>query len=174
MICRQTLFTDERMGDALFNAIERLPAGSGVVFRHKSLDAASRCALGGRVAKACAGRGLHLSVAQDIELARTLGAAMVHQPIGDPGDMAFSLPVHDAAEALEARRRAAALVYVSPVFATSSHPGAPHLGPDLARQLAVMANRPAIALGGMNESRFETLDQDIFSGWAAIDAWMDG
>ena len=172
MICRQTLFTDERMGDGLFDALARLPEGSGVLFRHKSLARNERAALGERVAAVCRERHLILSVSEDVALARVLGAVMVHKPTSDPGDLRFSLPVHDGGEALAARQSGAALIYVSPVFPTASHPGAPHLGPELARQFAIMADRPAIALGGMTEQRFEALDQDIFSGWAAIDAWL--
>ncbi|MDB5678188.1 MAG: thiamine monophosphate synthase [Sphingomonas bacterium] len=77
--------------------------------------------------------------------------------------------VHSRAEAVEAVRRGAELVFVSPVFATRSHPGATALSArgaqDIARGLRVVA----IALGGMNAKNFRRLAG--FYGWAAIDAW---
>ena len=39
---RLWMMTDERQGDALWSALERLPRGAGVVFRHYSLPAAAR------------------------------------------------------------------------------------------------------------------------------------
>jgi thiamine-phosphate pyrophosphorylase len=172
MLPRQTLFTDERIGDdELLAMIDRLPQGSGVLLRHYGCPAAKRAALGQQIARCCRERGLILSVAADVALARQLGAAMVHKPEGDPAGLPVSLPVHDEAQALAAKEQGAALVYVSPVHPTLSHPGAPHLGPAAAARLAQLFGGPAIALGGMTEERFEALDQDIFSGWAAITAW---
>ena len=51
MTARQTawprtwLMTDERLGVRLWEAIDRLPSDSGIVFRHYSLGAAARRAL---------------------------------------------------------------------------------------------------------------------------------
>ena len=42
---RRWMMTDERMGDGLPAALDRLPAGSGIVFRHYSLAPADRRAL---------------------------------------------------------------------------------------------------------------------------------
>ncbi|MDF7774149.1 thiamine phosphate synthase, partial [Sphingomonas sp. AOB5] len=54
------LMTDPRMGDGLWAALERLPRGSGVVFRH--YDAPDRAALLRRVALVARRRGLVLVV----------------------------------------------------------------------------------------------------------------
>ena len=43
--------TDERMGDGLWAAIEALPRGAGIVFRHHATDQAGRRALFERVAR---------------------------------------------------------------------------------------------------------------------------
>ena len=169
---RQTLFTDERIGDDLMAVLERIPAGSGVVFRHKRLDPGTRAALAGDVAKLCTRRALVLSVSEDVGLAAAVGARFVHKPDGDPGNMPFTLPVHDVSEAAIARQRGAAMVYVSPVFPTNSHPGGQALGIEAAHMLARHAGCPAIALGGMNAERFEALDQAVFKGWAGIDAFL--
>jgi len=169
---RQTLFTDERMGDQLWPALSRLPRGSGVLFRHKSLSPGERDALARAVARTCFRRGLRLAVSGDASLARRVDADMVHKPEGPTRGLPFSLPVHDEAEAWAARRQGAALVYVSPIFSTRSHPETPALGPEAALHLAQLAGAPAIALGGMDAGRFAMLNRSRFIGWAAIDAFL--
>lgn len=52
------LMTDTRMGDAIFPAIQRMPAGSGVIFRHYDLPDKERQKILSRVAHICARRGL--------------------------------------------------------------------------------------------------------------------
>lgn len=169
---RQTLFTDERMGEQLWTALDRLPRGSAVVFRHKSLSQAERERLARAIARTCFRRGLKLAVAGDAALARRVDADMVHKPDGLTRGLPFSLPVHDEAEALAARHRGASLVYVSPVFATRSHPDVPALGPERALHLARLATCPAIALGGMGARRYAMLNRSHFIGWAGIDAFL--
>ncbi|MCJ7421187.1 thiamine phosphate synthase [Sphingomicrobium astaxanthinifaciens] len=166
---RQTLFTDERLGARLWPSLLALPRGSGVVLRHDRLPPADRAALAHRVARLARARGLVLSVAGDVALARAVGAALVHRPSGPTRGMRFSLPVHDPGEALAARRAGAALAYVSPVHATASHPGAATLGAARARRLARLCGCPAIALGGMDARAWRALAAD-FAGWAGISA----
>ncbi len=168
---RRWLFTDERMGEELWRALERVPRGSGVVVRHDSLGQAERARLAARVARICRRRRLVLGIAGDVALARRVGAALVHRPTRHPGLMAASWPVHDEEEAKAARARPAELVFVSPVFATRSHVGREALGVAEARRLARLANVPAIALGGMDERRFGKL-RGTFHGYAGIDCWL--
>ena len=99
-----------------------------------------------------------------------VGAAMVHNPADDAGDLLVSRSVHSRGEALAAR--GADLVFVSPVFASASHPGGAVLGMEAALALAQLAGAPAIALGGMDQERGEAAMAAGFHGWAAIDAWL--
>lgn len=161
---RAWLMTDDRMGQGLWDALARLPAGDGVVLRDSSL--------GERVASFCRDRGLKLAVTRDVALAEALGAALVHNP-GAITKLPFSRSVHDEAEARRAKAGGATLVFVSPVFPTRSHPDGDTLGLDEAARLAKIAGVPAIALGGMNEERFAALAAHGFYGWAGIDAWLD-
>jgi thiamine-phosphate pyrophosphorylase len=168
---RDWLMTDERMGEHLWDAIGRVPAGAGIVFRHYSLGPSERLDLGRRVAALAHERKLLLAVAGDAGLAERLGAALMHNPQAAT-DLPFSLSVHDEREARAAREAAADLVFVSPVYPTRSHPDASALGVKRASQLATMAGCPAIALGGMTFGRFWELGAE-FHGWAAIDAWLE-
>jgi thiamine-phosphate pyrophosphorylase len=157
---REWLMTDERIGDRLWEAIEALPSGGGVVFRHYSLSEADRRELGLRVAEMARERGLVLAVAGSRRLADELRAQLVHNP-DEPGVLRSSLAVHDLQQA----------------DPTRSHPGARHLGTDEAVALAKMAGCPAIALGGMDQRRFEVLQaatSNAFHGYAGIDCWLRG
>lgn len=86
-----------------------------------------------------------------------------------PGQGLWTAPAHDRREAVAAVRRGADLLFVSPVFATRSHPGAEALGARKARRIAQGLPVVVIALGGMDARRFRKLAG--FDGWAAIDAW---
>ena len=159
------LMTDERLGEALWPAIMALPRGAGIVFRHHATDPAMRRTLFARIRKVAGRRGLVLIRAGATRLPGEQG---VHNRIG-PG--LRSAAVHSLAEGIAARRRGVDVVFVSPLFATRSHPGAAALGPLRAATIARQVGLPAIALGGVNAQRFRRLKVLGFHGWAGIDAW---
>jgi thiamine-phosphate pyrophosphorylase len=169
---RAWLMTDERMGDRLWEAIGRLPRGAGIVFRHYSLAPIQREVLAIRISGWARERGITLGIAGDVGLAERLGAELVHNPSMTAGKMPFSRSAHDIDEADAARREGASLVFVSPVYATRSHPGQDPLGPEFAGRIARTAGVPAIALGGVDQQKFTLLERQGFFGWAGIDAWL--
>jgi thiamine-phosphate pyrophosphorylase len=172
---REWLMTDERLGERLWDAIDALPQGAGIVFRHYRVTGEARLELGSRVAERARARDLLFAVAGSTELAEKLGAALVHNPDAG-GRLPISLAVHDEPQAALARSAGAALALVGPVHPTRSHPGAPVLGPDRAAALARLAGCPAIALGGMDIERFARLKSahpGAFHGYAGIDCWLE-
>jgi len=150
--------TDERIGDALWPALRRLPPGSGVVFRHHATPPRERRALFLRVRRIATARRLLI-----VGVGAMPGAAGRHGGRG-----ATTAPAHDRREAI--RHRDARYLFVSPVFATRSHPGAPALGPMKAARIACGLGPAVIALGGMDERRWRRIRRLGFDGWAAIDA----
>ena len=159
---RLWLMTDERQGDALWAALERLPPGSGVVFRHHSLPKAERQRLFGHVRRIARHRRLFLLAAGSLR-----GADGRH---GGPG--AFSASAHNLRELKQAEAAGARLVFLSPAFATRSHPGTRPLGPVRFGLTARHARVPVIALGGVDAKRAARLP--FIYGWAGIDAWSGG
>lgn len=147
------LFTDAaRLGDPRA-AVARLPRGlAGVVLRDDAL--AGRALLARDLARLCRARRLWLSVAGDWRLAAAVKAG-VHLRAGRrAGAMPRWLPTptgsaHGVADLLRARRAGAAVAFLSPVFATGSHPGAAAMGP-LRWGLAVRRVGRAGALGGVD------------------------
>lgn len=155
--------TDERMGKALWGALRRLPPGSGVVLRHYATPPKARRALFRRVARIAAARRLVLVTAGG----GLPAADGVHGRGVTRGIRTW--PAHDRREALAGMRAGADLLFVSPMFATRSHPEAKAPGGAAAR-IGRGLGLPMIALGGMNARRWRRLHG--FHGWAAIDAWL--
>jgi thiamine-phosphate pyrophosphorylase len=166
---RTWLMTDERQGEGLWLALERVPVGGGVVLRHYSLTAEARRALFRAVRRVARRRGLTLLLAGDASTARCWGADGWH---GRGRGAGFhSAPVHDPGELRAAERSGASLLFVSPVYPTRSHPGAPHLGEAGLAALARHASVPVIALGGVTAPDAARLRLLGAYGWAGIDAW---
>lgn len=165
------LMTDPRLGEGLLAAIRRLPAGSGVVFRHYQLADHERRALFCKVRRICGRRGHVLLLAGTERQARNWHADGFHARLAG-GNLLHSAPVHNIHEISEARRFGAELVFLSPLYATHSHPGARPLGLNRFNQLGRLAH-PAkvIALGGVTRNRALALDAQTVHGWAAIDAF---
>lgn len=166
---REWLMTDERQGDGLLDAIARLPAGAGIVFRHYSLPESERRALFDRVKAEAARKGLLLLLAGPAEKGRAWGAAGSHG--SGPGEGLRTAPAHDLAEIRAAEEAGASLIFLSPVFATRSHPGREPLGIERFAALAAQTELPVVALGGMTAGRAKDLDASGAYGWAGIDAW---
>jgi len=162
---RLWLMTDERMGEGLWAALHRLPRGAGIVFRHYATPPAERRALYRRVARIARQRGLLLVRAGPERLGEEDG---VH---GRRGAGLVTWPAHSRREAVRAVRAGAAVLFVSPVYATRSHPGAPALGEAAAARIVAGLPVAAIALGGVTPARGARLIRRGFHGWAAIDAW---
>lgn len=165
------LFTDERNAD-WEGAARALPLGSLVVVRGKT--AAARAALAGRL------NGIApLLIAGDADLAARMRAAGLHLPqarIGEamhwrarhPGWI-ITAAAHGPRALMRARQVDA--LFLSPVFPTASHPGAPSLSPVRAGLIAASAPVPVYALGGVT-ARNAALLPPSFSGIAAIGALL--
>ena len=166
---RHWLFTDERLGDRLLHAVGRLPEGSGIVFRHYGLDEPERRRLFDEIRAIADDRSLLLLLAGPAGQARDWGADGSHGRGRGAG--LRSAPAHDYVELRAAERNGAELVFLSPVFATRSHPGSKGMGVARFAWLARRSRLPVIALGGMDPELGRRLASFGAYGWAAIDAW---
>ena len=164
--------TDERQGDRLWAALHNLPQGSGVIVRHYSLAKHARLDLIARIRKIARTRRLTLVVAGPAALALATHADGFHARSAHvgPRHLLRTVAVHDEAELRLARRIGANLIFLSPVFATESHPGAPSLGRKRFGRLTQKSEIPVIALGGMTARRAKSLRQLGLYGWAGIGA----
>ncbi|NJC35027.1 thiamine-phosphate pyrophosphorylase [Sphingomonas jejuensis] len=169
---RLWLFTDERQGDALFPAVERLPRGAGMIFRHYSLGEADRAALFARLRRLTRLRGVVILWAGRVEDALRHGADGVHgwSRSRTHRPLLRTAPVHDRRQLIRAQRMGVDAVFLSPVFATRSHPGARPLGRSRFGLVAEGATIPVVALGGVRR------DPHLPGSWgyAAIDGLTPG
>lgn len=162
--------TDERMGDALWDALDRVPRGGGVIFRHYGLDLPARRALYLRVMRVARRRQLILIAAGSDRLGPL--CAGIHGRFPKRAQGIRSWPTHNMREVVAARRACADMILISPVFPTRSHPEKQALGLMRAAVLARYTMIPAIALGGVEQNRMRWLKSAGFHGWAGIDAWL--
>lgn len=159
------LMTDERLGEGLWQAIARLPRGAGIVFRHYATPPPERRRLFARLIRVARGRGLIVVRAGP---RCGYGEAGTHNVARhSPG--LRTAAAHSRREALAAVWAGVDAVFVSPVYATRSHPKARALGIKGAQRIVQGLAVRRIALGGMDATRFRGLHG--FDGWAAIDAW---
>lgn len=170
LLPRLWLMTDERLGDALLPTVRALPRGAGIVFRHYATPPVVRRRLFETVRAIARRRGLMLVLAGTPEQARAWKADGAHGRRRGT----LTAPAHDVMEMRRAEAAGARLVFLSPVFATRSHPGAASLGPVRFGLLARQARVPVIALGGMTSRKFGAIRRVGASGWAAIDGLAAG
>jgi thiamine-phosphate pyrophosphorylase len=165
------MMTDDRAADWA-RAARRLPYGSVVVVRAR--DAARRRHLADQL------KGLaRLLIADDPDLAAQLGAAGLHLPerrMREASHWRARFPdwiITSSAHSLRALMGAGMLdaVFLSPVFATSSHNRARPLTPVRAAFIATQSPVPVYALGGIN-GRNAALLAPAFSGIAAISLFV--
>jgi thiamine-phosphate pyrophosphorylase len=149
-IPRQWLVADERLGDRLWSALRRLPRGSGVLILYRDLADRERARLVARLRRIARSRGLILADEAKGEAVR----------------------VHGVRELSRAGLAGCPLLFLSPMFATRSHPDRGPLPRMRAVSLIGMSTAPVIALGGMNAGRFRRIGRLGFHGWAGIDAWL--
>lgn len=163
------LLSDARNDDVLDYALATLPKGNGFVFRHYHLAEAERRERFEGL-KEIAKAGGHLVILSDeAERAVKWGADGIYRDprkLGCADGLLRLVTAHSHREIFLANRTKADGVFLSPVFATRSHPDHIGLGPSIFREIAAGAEMPVIALGGMTAERAKALD---WPRWAAID-----
>jgi len=155
--------------------LRALPAGTAVIYR--DYDDPRRAAIAARYRSICRRRGISFIIGEDAALAKAVSADGLHlparrlarPPCGWSGLVAVAC--HDARELQLAASIGADVAFLSPVFATASHPDTEHIGPDKFRALASDASLPVIALGGVNERNARLLAGKNVAGLAAIGAF---
>lgn len=167
------LVTDERVApDALLASAARLPRGeAGILFRHYRTPPSERRTLFRQMRSIARRRRLALLLAGPARHAAAWGADGWHGQGagGHARQLLRSMAVHDVRELEAAERAGADLVFLSPLFATRSHPGGRALGRARFAALAHDAKMPVMALGGIQWRHRSMLSGLGASGWAAID-----
>jgi thiamine-phosphate pyrophosphorylase len=164
------LFTDPRAPVDL----DVLPRGAGVVLRHYNHP--QRAAFVRALVEQGKARGLIMLVAGDMRLALAVRAHGVHVPKHQVRRhrkpyAAFIITAAAHSRAAVHQARFADGVFLSPVFPTRSHVGAPALGRMGAAHCLHHQKQSIFALGGIVPDTAKGLATLGFSGVAAIDGW---
>ncbi|MDA0305926.1 MAG: thiamine phosphate synthase [Proteobacteria bacterium] len=185
---RLILMTDEARLPDPHPAIDALPAGSAVIFRH--YDTPGRAALAQEVVNHARARRVRVLVAGDPRLAVKVGADGLHLPEamarrgpgawrtwfpgrGEDGGGAWAgwlitAAAHSPAALRRAETAGADAVLLSPVFPSQSHPDAAHLGNLRFRALCAASRLPVYALGGVTKATARRLRGSGAAGLAGI------
>jgi thiamine-phosphate pyrophosphorylase len=163
---------DERLPDPLA-AARALPRGSMVILRARQKS--HRAKLATELRRITRAAGNKLLIANDADLAARIGADGIHLSESDAAQAAHWRALHPrwivTAAAHTARatcRPALDAVFLSPVFATQSHPESRSLGAMRLRCVAQMAPLPVYALGGIDSGTAGRLADAALIGLAAI------
>ncbi len=163
------LISDLRNDALLERALERLPRGSGLIFRHYHLPSTERLKRFESLLRIARRKGHKVALSGHAAMARRWGADAVYGPskrLTKGPSVIRLVTVHSLREIAAARRARADAILLSPVFATRSHPGGAALGPICFRLIAAQSPVPVIALGGMNAARARAIGAHT---WAAVD-----
>jgi thiamine-phosphate pyrophosphorylase len=167
--------TDRRRLPEPEQVIEALPSGTAVIYR--DYDDPRRSGVAKVLADLCRRRDLIFFVGGDAKLAADSGAAGLHLPgrmLGEEvegGGLLLTAACHSARDLDRARTIGASAAFLSPAFATASHPGAPPLGVDRFKRLAAASPIAVLALGGVDEANAFHLAGPTTAGFGAIGAF---
>jgi thiamine-phosphate pyrophosphorylase len=171
-------FTDPDRTPDPEGVAERLPRGTGVVFR--AFGAADAKARGLRLRDITRRRGLLLLVGADADLAAAVEADGLHLPqrlsrtlpdlrAAHP-DWLITVAAHDQLAAQAAAAAGGDALVASPVFPSRSPSAGPPLGVEGLKRIVEAVETPVYALGGVRADTVEQLLGSGIVGIAAVEA----
>ena len=171
-------FTDPARVASPQAVAERLPPGSGIVFR--AFGAEDAVEQGRRLRAIADARGLVLLVGAHPGLAEGVRADGLHMPErlageipklrAEHGRYLITVAAHDLNAVQAAERAGADAVIVSPVFPSNSPSAGRPLGLEGLRTLASATALPVYALGGVRADTVGRLEGSGIVGIAAVEA----
>jgi thiamine-phosphate diphosphorylase len=171
--------------ERFFETVEAALCGGvgAVLVREKQMDSSHLLAFCSRLKAMTTAHDALLIVHSQADVAKAVGADGVHVAAVNmeeiPAmrkwinrtDIMISTSCHDAGELDRAGKYGADFALLSPVFPTTSHPGAPHLGVRRFRALAGKHPLPVLALGGITpDNRKELAGSSVAVISAILDA----
>jgi len=162
--------------ERFFAVVKEALAGGvdAVLVREKAMNSAQLLAFASRLRELTRETEADLIIHTQADVAKAVRADGVHVAAADIHELptmrrwladetlSLSASCHHEAELRQASENGADFALLSPVFPTTSHPGAAHLGVEGFEKLAAAAPLPVIALGGITpENRGEIADYGI-------------
>jgi len=177
-------FTDRKRCANLSLTIAKLPKNSAVIFREYDLKSDEREALAKEIIAICRAKNHKILIAKDLALARKLGADGTHFSDHDklplqifnrqnyPRKFIFSFACHNFLSVIKLQKLEADLIFVSPIFATKSHPNAAPIGLRQLSKIIRYSKIPIFALGGINKKNVYAIKKLGACGFGAIENFI--
>ncbi len=176
-------FTDSRKVFNYEETLAKLPKNTFVVIREYDLQNNLRLDFAQKIKKLAQARSLKILVGKDFSLAQNINANGVHFSDYDKlpfsllkknrrKDFIFSLACHSLKSVLRAQKLKPSIIFISPIFPTTSHPKQKNIGiRNLAKIIQTQQSKKPIiaALGGINLENLKMLRKLKIKSFGAID-----
>ncbi len=180
---KKVFFTDRKKISDFEKVIKNLPKNCTVVIREYDLDDKNREIFAEKIFSLSRAQGLKILVGKDFALARKIKADGVHfsdfdklplkffQKKSFPKNFIFSFSCHSEKSLLRIKKFKPNMIFIAPIFATSSHVGTKSLGLLNFAKIAVKNKilSPIYGLGGINSQNLKSLKKLKIAGFGAID-----
>ena len=187
---KQVFFTDRKKISNFEQIIKNLPKNSAIIIREYDLPKQDRKEFAKKIFALAKSRSdLKILIGKDIALALELKANGIHFSDFDklplqffkknsfPKNFIFSFACHSESSIRKAKKLKPNLIFVSPVFPTTSHADAKILGLRNLAKISVQNKKqnyfPLFALGGINHKNLRILKKLPLQGFGAIDYFLN-
>jgi len=156
-----------------------------VIFREYDLKSKEREILAQELLAICREQNHKFLIGKNLQLARKLRADGAHFSDRDhlplqifnrqnwPRKFIFSFACHNFLSVLKSQQLKADMIFVSPIFATKSHPNVAPLGLRELSKIIRASKIPIFALGGVDEKNINSLRKLGVAGFGGIDLFCD-
>lgn len=180
------LFTDRKKISNLENTIKSLPKNSAIIIREYDLNKKDREIFAKKIQLFAKSKSLKILVGKDIALAKKIKADGLHFSDLDRLPLQFmkknkfnkkfifSFSCHNFKSILKAQRLKPDMVFISPVFPTTTHLNTESLGLKNLAKISLKSKSNSYfklklyALGGINSENLASIRKLGLSGFAAI------
>jgi thiamine monophosphate synthase len=173
-------FSDIKSGHNFIEIISKLPQGSFFIYRQYQLDYNQRFKEANILIKYAIKYKIKFIIAKDIKLAQKVKAHGVHFSDKDnikshdliltkkDKNFIISMAAHNIKTILKLKNYQIDLLFIAPIFKTSSHPCQNNLGKiELIKILKIYKN--ILPLGGINKKNINFIIKNKIIGFGAID-----
>jgi len=185
--CPPVLFTDRKKISNFEKVIENLPKNSAIIIREYDLNKKDREDFARKIVTFARPKGLKIIVGKDFSLARKIKADGIHFSDFDklplqflkkksfPKKFIFSFACHSEKSFLKSHQFQPNLIFITPIFPTTSHAGTKTLGLKNLAKITFKKRNPhyfaphIYALGGISSNNIKSLTKFNLSGFGAID-----
>ncbi len=184
-------FSDRTKISDLETTIKSLPKNSAIVIREYDLDKKDREIFTRKVLALARPLGLKIIVGKDIFLAKKIKADGIHfsdldhlpiqflQKKTFAKKIIFSFACHNCKSILRAKKLGTDIIFISPIFPTTSHLNAQGIGIKNLAKISLKTksssypHQSLYALGGINSKNLSSVRKLGLSGFAAISLFLN-